>query len=328
MQKTKKSLQEKKFHKTILHRFIKALSFFILTILYFNCANYLFCQSQAEDRYRFGNLDFSVVKIFVDDESFGSGFVIDGPYLITNFHVVEKVIEAKRNDSKNPPIIKWLNAKLSQDKIFAIEDYPTAEVLNDFISNDTIYYYGKASDLIVLKPNRNINLHSKLPLSKQWMNRGDKILVAGFPLGLEYMTISSGIIGNQRSELIRKDVSDMLPVSAIFRGQGDFILAAGGSGGPVVKIGKTISKDSVIGIAVGGKTKNAKKLKRIYDIYDNKLDSIIATQDGFNPQNKIHSNYYEKYLIFSSFINSNVQIPEFIHVSHLRDLLDLLEIEH
>lgn len=81
---------------------------------------------------------------------------------------------------------------------------------------------------------------------------------------------------------------------------------------------------SVIGIAVGD-IKNAEKLKRIYD---NKLDSIIATQDGFNPQNKTHSNYYEKYLIFSSLINSNVQIPEFIHVSHLRDLLDLLEIEH
>lgn len=285
-------------------------------------------QNPDVERFKYSHLDMAVVKLYVNTQPVGSGFVIDGPFLVTNFHVVKEIIDAKRQNISVQDTIRYQNALFSNHGVyFEGERLPIAEVLPEFIDNDTIYNYAKYTDLAVLHPPKDLNLTTTLPLSQNYFVRSSEILVAGFPLGLSTMNISKGIVGNTYFKYgIPKQILKILPFAGVSLGQGDYISAPGSSGGPVIKLGPTKEQDSVIGVVYGGRRANAADIKYFFELYKSKYDSIVEYNGSANLSNAEESRIVEKYTIFSSLINSNVQIPEFVNVYHLSELLELLKI--
>lgn len=300
---------------------------FYLTLL----SQQLFSQDDEGKLKRFSRLDMSVVKLFYEGKPVGSGFVIKDFYIITNFHVARQIIELKRLGKKVNDTIHYIPS-LYNNIIEESEDDKTrnpAIVLSNFVENDTIYNYGKYSDLVVLKTKNKKNLTSYLPLSRRFYFRGDEVIVAGFPLALQNLTISSGIVGNEFfGPFIPREAASLLPFARPYYGQADFINAPGSSGGPVVKLGSSKEKDSVIGIVWGGRKANSQNITALLEYYEKKLNNISLEGDSLNMDIPEHRELFEKYIILSSLKLSNTQIPIFTNVHQLRGLLDLLGLDY
>ncbi|WP_100611325.1 S1 family peptidase [Confluentibacter lentus] len=302
----------------------KIVILIILAIL----SEQLFSQSET-DRFRFLKLDMSVVKLFHKGKPIGSGFVIKNFYIVTNFHLVEQIIESKKNKEEINDTI-YYNPSLHNE--LESQDDRTrnpAFVLSNFFENDTIYNYGKYSDLVILKSPNNKNLTSYLPISRKNYFRGDDVIAAGFPLALQNLTISSGIVGNEFfGPFVPKEISSLIPFARPWYGQSDFINAPGSSGGPVIKLGNTKDKDSIVGIVWGGRKALNQDISSLLIFYEEKLNDIVSKKDTFNIDLPEHRELFEKYIILNSLKLSNTQIPIFTNVYHLRELLDLIGLEY
>lgn len=299
----------------------------IKVIICLNCIS-VFCQSETDRMLRFSKIEMSVLKLFHEDRPIGTGFVIDGYNIVTNFHVLESIIKAKKNNEKVNDTVWYQTALISKvSNLIPVEVKNMAFILEDFIINDTIYNYAKYTDLAIIKPPEPTNLNPTLPISNLPLYPGQEILAAGFPLSKDFMTISKGIVGNITFEYkMPANIRKMLPFAGVSIGQSDFIAAPGSSGGPVIKLGDSKEKDSIIGIVRGGFLSEAQNIKILYSKYEAKFDSIVDEDGQINYKNTEHLNIVEKYITYSNLINSNVQIPIFINASHLRQLLELLNI--
>ena len=102
----------------------------------------------------------------------------------------------------------------------------------------------------------------------------------------------------------------------------------GSSGGPVIKLGNTMDKDSVVGIVWGGRKALNQDISSLLRFYEEKLNDIISKKDTFNIDLPEHRELFEKYIILNSLKLSNTQIPIFTSVYHLRELLDLIGLEY
>ena len=303
----------------------------ILILFYLaTLSQHLFSQSD-DDKWRFSKLDMSVVKLFYEGKPVGSGFVIKDFYIITNFHVARQIIELRKQGKKVYDTIHYIpslyNNFMGESEDDRIRN--PAIVLSNFIENDTIYNYGKYADIVVLKTQNNKNLASYLPISRRINFRGDKVIAAGFPLALQNVTISSGIVGNEFfGPFVPREISSLLPFVRPYYGQSDFINAPGSSGGPVIKLGNSKEKDSVIGIVWGGRKAQSQNITDLLEYYDEKLNNISLENDSLNMEIPEHRELFEKYIILSSLKLSNTQIPIFTNVYHLRELLDLLGLDY
>lgn len=302
----------------------RILSLFLLVAL-----NQQLTSQSGNDRFRFSKIDISVVKLFHDGKPIGSGFVIKDFYIVTNFHVASKIIESiKQGEVVNDTI--YYNPSLHNELESADDRLRNpAFVLSEFIENDTIYNYGKYSDLVILKSPNNKNLSSYLPISRRFFFRGENIIAAGFPLALQNLTISSGIVGNEFfGPFVPSELSSLLPFVRPSYGQSDFINAPGSSGGPIIKLGNSKEKDSVVGIVWGGRKAHGQDITNLLEYYDEKLNDIILEKGTFNIDVPEHRELFEKYVTLRSLKLSNTQIPIFTNIYHLRELMDLLGLDY
>jgi S1-C subfamily serine protease len=108
-------------------------------------------------------------------------------------------------------------------------------------------------DFCVLSPVRYDKKVDYLKLGKfENINEGDQIYTAGYPLGISNQFISKGILSTKYidSSVIainqsQKYAGNVKRTVALL----DLTINKGNSGGPIIRIGKTLNDDEVIGIA-------------------------------------------------------------------------------
>nr|WP_298997261.1 serine protease [uncultured Allomuricauda sp.] len=276
---------------------------FVLLILPF----LVHSQSLGKERIRL--LDNSIVRIYIENQVSGTGFMVNKNGLVATCHHV--VYPAFIWNAKN----KYAGMK----KIFVeFDDGEKIEVkpTNHFLNNQTGYYDGKALDVMLLKLQSTPNFEYEILKMSKWdtVNEGDAIYTCGFPLSINVRFISKGVLSTKWI----KDY-DMFSNGKLFKNYeisaawADITLNRGNSGGPIIKMGKKPKEDVVIGLASflhnpGGN--DAEKFSKAY-------------RDAFNKtDNKGAKGLYKQWeLVFNSVSNNSLGISGIISVDYLVELL-------
>jgi serine protease Do len=231
----------------------------------------LFVLSQPLGNARINKLKKCVVKVYVEDGlSIGTGFIIsDQGDVLTCWHVIQPSL---KTDAKG--------TLLDIKKVFI-----------EFANRDTVemsiplaYFHDKnekavSYDFCLLSPLQPFKLKKEfLKLgSFEDINEGDEIYTAGYPLGISDQFISKGILSSKYidSSIIINNITKIKRSVALL----DLTINRGNSGGPIIKLGKDISDDKVIGIADFLITKNGPNAEKlITELNDKKID--VQINDG------------------------------------------------
>lgn len=217
---------------------------FIIIIPLLLAPFYLLSQSLTKDRV--DKLKHAVVKISIEGSaSAGTGFFISkNGDALTCWHVIEPAII--KDASGNIINVKkiYMNLYEGQRKELFIPSAFFKNLNSTAVSND----------FCLLSPVTD-SLNIKFSFLKignfDHVEEGDEIYTSGYPLGLPYQFISRGTFSTKYidSTLIyqRKGFPDLKIKKSI--GLLDLTINKGNSGGPIIKLGKNIEDDEVIGIA-------------------------------------------------------------------------------
>lgn len=175
--------------------------------------------SQSLSVERVKKIKNSTVKI-IAGTSTGTGFFIDEKgTVVTCWHVVSSSIDSLKS------VYISINDKL-------VEFWPIANY--DFRK-------GNKFDYCILSPKHPLpfkTIFYKIGDFEK-TNEGQEIYTCGYPLGDLHPFISKGIISTKYTDSNNKIRQALL----------DLTLNVGNSGGAIVKVGKTINEDEIIGIA-------------------------------------------------------------------------------
>lgn len=211
------------------------MKFFILLAFY-----PLFSVGQSLSIERVKKIKASTVRVMVSDgSSIGTGFFINSRGdLATCWHVINPAITT---DGRVKKIYIEFNNK---DTITV--------VINSLFNNIEHYKNAFGYDYCILSPTSLIkNQFSFLKIGNfKNVDEGQEVYTCGYPLGDPNQFISKGIIStkyeNKDNIIALNGDTILLPRSEALL---DMTLNAGNSGGAIVKIGETLDKDEVIGIA-------------------------------------------------------------------------------
>ncbi len=215
---------------------IKILCIFIFISLSFQD---IFCQSLSPERIV--KIKNCSVRITIDGETSGTGFFINKTgQILTCWHVVESAII---KDSLQQ-IIGFKNIGI----ILNNGEKRTVGISTYFLQNGNKEAVGYDFCLLnQLKP-------GSFPFFKigdyNIVSEGDDIYTCGFPMGLEQPFISKGMISTKFVDTLNSinynGKNIIMPRTQALL---DLTLNGGNSGGAIVKMGKTIDDDEVIGLA-------------------------------------------------------------------------------
>lgn len=185
---------------------------------------------------RINSIKKSVVRVFVDNQPSGTGFVIskDG-LIVTCFHVVDKI---QKDD----------NGKSTITYASKIEvEFNNGEKIQAKIPE---YWQNSHSDMIVYDY-FFLKVDVKTPLSPMQLGNfsdayeGANVYLAGYPLGINQAIVSRGMISTKwvqplsiENKTLKREVAWL-----------DITMNKGNSGGPVVLVGENPEDDKVIGMA-------------------------------------------------------------------------------
>src|SRR4051794_7318596 len=206
----------------------------------------LYSSSQSLTKERVDKLKNAVVKISLEESSStGTGFFISGKgEVLTCWHVIEPALI--RDSSGNVINVKkiYMDLFCGQRKELYI---PTT-----FFK--TLNISAVSNDFCLLSPVGG-SYDMKFTFLKignfEDIVEGDEIYTSGYPLGLSHQFISRGTFSTKYidSNLIhhREGVLDLKIKRSV--GLLDLTINKGNSGGPIIKLGKNIEDDEVVGIA-------------------------------------------------------------------------------
>ncbi len=194
--------------------------------------------SQSLSPERVAKIKSATASVITDGGiSIGTAFFIDNKGTsITCWHVVLAAMQAKRN----------IFLELNDGTLISVG-------LPNAFNNDTVYDRERvAYDFCILIPmtisNRIFSFLKLGDYSKAV--EGEEVYTCGYPLGYKQQFISKGIISTkyQRNpnEVTQLGIKYNYPREEALL---DLTLNRGNSGGAIIKIGKTIADDAVIGIA-------------------------------------------------------------------------------
>lgn len=193
--------------------------------------------SQNLGTQRVNHVKNSIVKISIDGNPVGTGFIIsDKGQVLTCFHVIVSAL------SKN-----------SQNQIFeqhTIEaEFISGEKVQIHLDSATDIEHSFFYDYCLLKPvSKPVFKYEYLKLGNfKNINEGDAVFTIGYPLGIQQPFISKGTLSTKFVDSTQLSA----PNTKIKREAAwiDLTLNKGNSGGPIIKIGSTTEQDQVIGIA-------------------------------------------------------------------------------
>jgi serine protease Do len=211
---------------------MKKRIFLILILTIFSKMN-----AQSIDKQRLLHAKKSVVRILIDDQPSGTGFVVSQTgQIITCWHVIQSAISVDQA-TKEIHLKKITAEFISGEKIeLGIYNY----LFGDGYKDALIY------DYCFLEPSIKTNKQYEfLKLGKfENVNEGEQVYSVGYPLGIEQQFVSTGILATKWIDKVKlQDNTEMnREVSWL-----DLTMNKGNSGGPILKIGNT--EDEVIGIA-------------------------------------------------------------------------------
>jgi serine protease Do len=204
----------------------------------------LFAQSLSVERV--SKIKRSTVKISLNNQILGTGFFIDDKgTVLTCWHVVKSSIFTRSDKTTG---IKSLLIEYSNGKKDSV-CIPT-RFYNKMNDNSLAY------DFCILIPNRPLEKKDATTFLKlgSLTNalEGEEVFTCGYPLGISQQFVSRGIISTKYVDStnyifnLKTNVKTFKPRSQALL---DLTLNRGNSGGAIIKIGKTIEDDEVIGIA-------------------------------------------------------------------------------
>lgn len=281
----------------------------VLTLICF-LPIYLIGQSLTQERVE--KLKNAVVKITIEgDPSTGTGFfVAETGEVLTCWHVIQPSIVLDSNGTV-------VGARRIYIQLRNGNKIPMG-IMMEFISKPYFNMVAVSNDFCILIPLPNA-LSEKITFLKignfDDINEGDEIYTAGYPLGLPYQFISKGILSTKYidSSLTyhkkgNPDVKVKKYVALL-----DLTLNKGNSGGPIIKIGKTIEEDEVIGIAnflINPFGENAEKLNEAMN--KDKVNYFLSSGVSLTESMKLFSN---------AIIYSSNGISGCVSINHFSQLL-------
>ena len=139
--------------------------------------------------------------LIVNSNSTGSGFFISKGLIVTNYHVIEGLVDNEQGNNDTAAIIRMQNGQLNMAKVLVTDKANDLAILKSFVNNGTPLILGKASDI-------------KLT---------NEIIVIGSPQALQG-TVSTGIISAKRKDF--EGFKNVVQISAP--------VSSGSSGSPVI----------------------------------------------------------------------------------------------
>lgn len=252
---------------------MKYFSILIFTVLFT-----LITHGQSLSPERVSKIKLSTVRVIVEGSiSVGTGFFINNEgLLLTCWHVILPAFQNRKTT-----YIEFNNGDTIEVGI------PT------ILNNDTSF--GRKSvgyDFCILTPLRPIK--TKFTFLKlgdfDATREGDEIYTCGYPLGFSQQFISKGIISTKYTNY-NNGVTQFGKFYSLPRSEAllDITLNKGNSGGAIIKIGKTIEEDEVVGIA-----------DFIINPLGNKADSIIKALDPKTTKGYVTFNTFDSSGIIST----------------------------
>ena len=202
---------------------------------------------------RINKVKESIVRIFVEGQIAGSGFIVSRSGLIaTCFHVVQKNEPAPNNQIRSIAYASDIQVGFSNGKMLAATVHTSCQYQG--------YVEALAKDYCILQVISS-NL-APLPLgSFTDAQEGDQIYLAGFPLGIAQPVFAIGMLSTKWSA--NGYLNQGGPRDAAWL---DITMNVGNSGGPVLLLSEKPETDKVIGIATFGLNPFAKPAEELMGI--------------------------------------------------------------
>jgi S1-C subfamily serine protease len=219
------------------------------------------CQSISSKRIE--KLNKAVVRILVNNSSFGTGFFISpNGLLATANHVVQP---AFIRDKKTNSVIGVKSIKIE----FKDGEIMEMGVVDSFLGNS--YMEGLTGDFILLAPKKETPRKFEYLKLGVWddVKEGETVYTAGFPFGIKQRVITVGILSTKYKRQVptfNKGERSLHNRDAAWL---DMTLNAGNSGGPIIKMGRNAKKDVVVGIASFNLNPYAQRSQRFSRMYLN-----------------------------------------------------------
>ncbi len=273
-----------------------------------------FCNfKQALSPERISKIKNATVLLTIEGTGItGSGFFIDTKgTLLTCFHVIKSALVY--DEVKKVPTLNKIVAKFNDGR--EVEYTMNGSFVLDSNLNTKVVGY----DFVVLIP-RSVVATSFLKLGS-FLNakEGEEIYTSGYPLKLTSQFISKGIISTKYidSTIIVTRPAPSGKVYKIARNQAllDITLNSGNSGGAIIKIGKSINEDEVIGIADFIIT----PISPYYEFLKGELENSIngpakGLVGGIDPVKMLYN--------FVQFLgSSSVGISGCVSIDHVKDVM-------
>lgn len=199
-------------------------------------------QGYSLSKERVEKIKSSTVRITIEGKrNYGTGFFInDSGTVLTNWHVIKNAIVIDNGVGRISNIFIEDNTGVKHEMAIS------PDLLNDNRRLDAIAY-----DFCALIPKNKMTNKDFLRLGRfDDVDEGEQVYTCGYPLGIKRQFISTGIVSTKFIEegnaIIVDGKVQKMPSK---KGLLDLRFHHGSSGSAIIKVGKTISDDVVIGIA-------------------------------------------------------------------------------
>jgi len=177
----------------------------------------------------------SIVRIIVDNEPKGTGFVVSKDGLIaTCFHVVQKTEPLSNNTTS---ITYALNIEIEFTNGLRLPAFIHGSCLNKGFSEAV------SKDYCILKVNQNDLIPLKLG-SFSDAKEGDIVYMGGYPFGITQPIFAKGMLSTKWKTTGYLNQDEERDVAWL-----DITMNKGNSGGPIILLSDNPNNDKVIGIA-------------------------------------------------------------------------------
>ncbi len=227
------------------------------------------CTAQDLGMERVDIIKKSVVKVFINNTSSGTGFIVNQDCnIITCWHVIQQAITI--DTTKQLKINKKIEIELWNKEKYEVGIF--SRLFHDRQKNAVAY------DYCVLIPINKPKTEFKFLKVGNFNNisEGDKILTCGYPLGINQQFISTGILSTKWQDTVIVEYNSKIDTLIKNVAWLDLTMNKGNSGGPILKIGNTLLEDEVIGIATFILSPYAQAAESLANAYSNPKADIVS----------------------------------------------------